>query len=44
MGEYGTAEPLYRKALLIKEKKLGPTHMELRGFLKDLGAIPAGGA
>ena len=46
-GDYAKAEPLYKKALAIREKALGPTHPTLAqglenyaGLLRKLNRIP----
>lgn len=38
-GRYAEAEPLYRRALTISEKALGPDHPDLATFMNYLAAI-----
>lgn len=38
-GDYRKAERLYRKALVMQEKKVGDEHPELVSFLYNLGMI-----
>ena len=38
-GQYGEAEPLYRKALVAAETTFGPNHLETAGVLNDLGVL-----
>jgi hypothetical protein len=49
MGDYDKVEPLYRRALAIQEKALGPDHPETANSLDNLAALDidlcdAGGA
>ncbi len=38
-GDYAKAEPLYKKALAIREKALGPTHPTLAKGLENYAAL-----
>ncbi len=38
-GRYAEAEPLYKRALAIKEKVLGPEHPEVATSLNNLGLL-----
>ncbi|MCH7807903.1 MAG: tetratricopeptide repeat protein, partial [Planctomycetes bacterium] len=38
-GEYAQAEPLYKRALAIREKALGPHHPDVGGSLGNLAAL-----
>ncbi len=38
-GRYAEAEPLYKRALAIKEKFLGPEHPEVATSLNNLGLL-----
>jgi len=38
-GKYAEAEPLYRRALAIAEKTLGPGHPDLAVVLRGLAAL-----
>jgi tetratricopeptide (TPR) repeat protein len=37
--DYATAEPLYERALAIREKELGPEHPDIGTSLKDLALL-----
>jgi tetratricopeptide (TPR) repeat protein len=37
-GKYADAEPLYKRALTIDKKALGPDHPDVAGFVKSLAA------
>ena len=39
MGEYAKVEPLYREALRIRQKVLGPEHRDTAGSLNNLAAL-----
>ena len=39
MGEYSKAEPLYQRALQIREKALGPEHADTAASLNNLGEL-----
>ena len=41
-GDYAGAEPLYRRALAIQEKTLGPDHPLVAVDLNDLGSLLQG--
>ena len=38
-GKYAKAEPLYRRALAIREKALGPDHPDLAQSLENYAAL-----
>jgi len=38
-GQYAAAEPLYKRALSIYEKALGPDHPSVATFLNNLAAL-----
>ena len=38
-GKYSLAEPLYKRALAIYEKTLGPEHPDLAGILANVAAF-----
>ena len=38
-GKYGEAEPLFKRALAIREKALGPEHSDVATTLKDLAIL-----
>ena len=38
-GRYGEAEPLYKRALAIREKALGPEHPDVATSLDDLAPV-----
>ena len=38
-GRYGEAEPLYQRALKIREKVLGPEHPDVAHSLNNLAAL-----
>ncbi len=38
-GKYADAEPLYRRALAIGEKALGPEHPDVATSLENLGRL-----
>jgi Tetratricopeptide repeat len=38
-GKYRKAEPLYERALAIREKTLGPDHLDVRISLNNLAAL-----
>ncbi len=40
-GKFDAAEPLYRRALKITEKALGPDHVDVGGMLGNLGILHA---
>jgi hypothetical protein len=40
-GRNYIAEPLYRRALLIREKALGPNHLDVATSLANLAALKA---
>ena len=42
MGDYAKAEPLYQRALKIREKALGPDHPKTAQSLNDLALLYAG--
>ena len=39
MGDYAKAEPLYRKALRIRQKVFGPEHPDTATSLNNLAAL-----
>jgi tetratricopeptide (TPR) repeat protein len=39
LGKYEEAEPLYRRALVIREKSFGPDHPEVRASLNNLASL-----
>jgi tetratricopeptide (TPR) repeat protein len=39
IGDYTTAEPLYRKALAVDQKALGPDHLYVATSLKNLAEL-----
>ena len=39
MGDYGRAEPLYKRSLNIREKALGPEHPKVAQSLNNLAGI-----
>ena len=39
MGDYAKAEPLYQRALKIREKALGPEHPETAASLNNLAQL-----
>ena len=38
-GRYADAEPLYKRALGVKEKILGPDHPDVASILDNLGML-----
>ena len=38
-GRYGEAEPLYRRALVIREQALGPAHPDVASSLNNLAEL-----
>ena len=38
-GRYADAEPLYKRALAIREEELGPDHPDVAQSLNDLAAL-----
>jgi Tfp pilus assembly protein PilF len=38
-GKYAQAEPLYRRALVIDEKALGPEHPQVAAVLENYAAL-----
>ena len=40
-GKFDAAEPLYRRALKITEKALGPDHVDVGGMFGNLGILHA---
>ena len=38
-GEYTQAEPLFKRALVIREKALGPDHSDVAQSLNNLAAL-----
>ncbi len=38
-GRYGDAEPLYKRALAIREKALGPEHPDVAQSLHNLAKV-----
>ncbi|MDZ4723273.1 MAG: tetratricopeptide repeat protein, partial [candidate division Zixibacteria bacterium] len=38
-GQYALAEPLYKRALEIREKALGPDHPNVAGSLENMAAL-----
>ena len=39
VGDYAKAEPLYKRALAIREKALGPDHPDVANILRGLAGV-----
>ena len=39
MGRYDEAEPLYKKALAILERTIGPAHPDIASLYHNLGGL-----